>query len=118
MDKKEAKLNYKSTTRPMGVFQIRNTVNGKVLVGSNLNLDGRRNRFEFERRDGSFANNREIKLDWDQFGPDAFVFEIIEQLKPNDDPQYDYRFDLAELEKKWLEKLQPYGDRGYNHPKG
>ncbi|MEN6624855.1 MAG: GIY-YIG nuclease family protein [Candidatus Sumerlaeia bacterium] len=117
MNKKEAIFNYKNTLRPMGVYQIRNTANGRVLVGSNLNLDGRRNRFEFERRDGSFANNREIKKDWDEAGPDAFVFEILEELKPNDDPQYDYRADLAALEKQWLEKLQPYGDRGYNHKK-
>ncbi len=26
------------------------------------------------------------------------------------------RGELTDLERKWLDKLQPYGDRGYNHP--
>ena len=34
MDKKALKREYKETARPMGVYQIRNTVNGKVLLGT------------------------------------------------------------------------------------
>jgi hypothetical protein len=26
----------------------------------------------------------------------------------------DKRWELKQMKKKWLEKLQPYGDRGYN----
>jgi group I intron endonuclease len=116
MDKKELKSLYKSTPRPMGVYQIRNTVNGRVLVGSSLNLDGRRNRFGFEVKNGSISNNAELKRDWEQHGAESFVFEVLDELKPVEDPHYDYRDDLAELEKMWLEQLQPYGERGYNRP--
>lgn len=116
MDKKELKLRYKNTPRPAGVYQIRNSANGKVLVGSSLNLDGRRNRFAFEVKNGSIGNNRALKQDWEQSGPASFFFEVLEQLKANADPRHDYRDELAELEKKWLEKLQPYGERGYNRP--
>lgn len=33
MDKKRLIREYKETRRPMGVYQVRNPVNGKVLVG-------------------------------------------------------------------------------------
>lgn len=116
MDKKEAKFAYKSTLRPMGVFQIRDTVNGRVLVGASLNLDGRKNRFAFEVASGHISNNAALKQDWDQHGPANFTFEILDQIAPVDDPNYDYRADLATLEQLWLEKIQPYGERGYNSP--
>jgi hypothetical protein len=28
----------------------------------------------------------------------------------------DRKWELKQLEKQWLEKLQPYGDKGYNKP--
>ena len=114
MDKREMKIHYKHTPRPMGVYQIKNSANGKVLVGSSLNLDSRRNRFQFEVKNGSISNNRLMKQEWEQYGADSFSFEILEQLAPNEDLQHEYHDELAELEKKWLEKLQPYGERGYN----
>lgn len=115
MDKKELKLQYKNTAPPAGVYQIRNTANGRVLVGGVLNLDARRNRFAFEVKMGNIANNAELNRELKQFGPEAIVFEILEELEV-DDPQRDCRDELADLEKKWLEKLQPYGERGYNQP--
>ena len=40
---------------------------------------------------------------------------LLDVLKPvDDDPAHDYREDLKTLEKIWMEKLQPYGDRGYH----
>lgn len=52
MNKKDLKREYKQTLRPMGVFQIRNTVNEKVFIGSTLNLDGIFNRHEFQLKAG------------------------------------------------------------------
>lgn len=114
MDKKNLKITYKFADRPMGVYQIKNRANGKVLVGSSMNLDGRRNRFGFEVKHGSIANDRAIRQDWEQYGAENFEFEVLELLKPGDDPDQDYRGALAALEQAWLDKLQPYGDRGYN----
>ena len=34
MDRKAIIREYKSTPRPMGVYQIKNRINGKVLIGS------------------------------------------------------------------------------------
>lgn len=116
MDKKEQKFIYKNTPNSMGVFQIRNTASGKVLVGGSLNLEGRKNRFNFELTHGTNSTDRDMKRDWEQFGAASFVFEILEELKPVDDPRHDYKSDLADLERKWLDKLQSFGDRGYNKP--
>lgn len=116
MDKKQLIFEYKNTPKPVGVFQIRNVANGKVLVGSSFNLTGRRNRFRMEVKSGNIGNNPRIRRDWEEYGADQFVFEVLEQVKPSEDPQYDYKADLAGLEQQWLDKLMPYGDRGYNPP--
>jgi hypothetical protein len=42
---------------------------------------------------------------------------VLEYLKPGDDPDYDVRGDLDVLEELWLEKLEPYGEKGYNKKK-
>ena len=46
MDKKPQNSNTKHSHRPMGVFQIRNMVNGKVFVDSSVNLAGKFNRYQ------------------------------------------------------------------------
>jgi len=38
----------------------------------------------------------------------------LDQLEPKEDPAYNYTDDLTVLLELWLEKLQPFEDRGYN----
>ncbi|MGH9802489.1 MAG: GIY-YIG nuclease family protein [Blastocatellia bacterium] len=118
MDSKQKALKkeYQQSHRPMGVFQIRNMVNEKVFVGRALNLPGIFNRHRLELRMGSHKNLM-LQAEWKEFGADKFAFEILDELTPVSDPQYDYREDLVHLEDLWLEKLQPYGEAGYNEPK-
>ncbi len=97
----------------MGVFQIRNKVNGKILIGSSSNLPAILNRFKTELRMGN-CRNASLQKDWNEFGPEAFVFEELEILKPLDDPNYEAAEDLRFLEELWIEKLKPYGEKGYN----
>jgi hypothetical protein len=56
--KKELKKEYQQNHTPMGVYQIRNTANDKVLIGTALNLTGaiNSNRFPIERRLSSKQN--------------------------------------------------------------
>ncbi len=115
-NKKELKREYKQNHRPMGVFQIRNVVNDKVLVGATLNLPGVINRHQFQLKMGGHPNKK-LQAEWHEFGSQIFVFEILDELTPGNDPGQDYREDLAFLEALWLEKLEPYGDRGYNEKK-
>jgi hypothetical protein len=113
MDRKAIIREYKDTPRPMGVFQIKNKVNGKLLIGSSNNLPAILNRFKAELKMGN-CRNIDLQHEWKQFGADAFEFKELEILEPSDDPNYDHSEDLQLLEELWIEKLNPYGDRGYN----
>jgi hypothetical protein len=116
VDKKQAKLDYKMTHRPMGVFQIRNKVNEKVFVDSSLNIPGKVNRLTFQLNAGSHPS-RSLQADWNELGKDAFDFETLEDLPPRSDSGYNYAADLETLEDLWLEKLEPYDSKGYNERK-
>lgn len=100
----------------MGVFQIRNKTNGKVFIDSSNNIPGKINRHTFALKAGQHAS-KPLQADWNQFGESAFEFETVEPLEPREDPNYDYKSDLATLEDLWIEKIQPFEDNGYNERK-
>ena len=100
----------------MGVYQILNLTNNKVFVGSAFNLEGILNRHKFELKNGNHRN-RELQNDWNELESGKFAFEIIEELVPRENPDYNYREDLKCLEDLWLEKLKPYDEKGYNKRK-
>ncbi|MGE5454881.1 MAG: GIY-YIG nuclease family protein [Methylocystaceae bacterium] len=115
--RKELKLQYKQNPPPMGVYQIRNNINGKIWVASSMNLHGSSNSYHYKLATTGAHRVKELRDDWERYGPDAFVFEVLETVNPDEFPQADWRAALALLEEIWLEKLQPYGDKGYNRPK-
>lgn len=100
----------------MGVYQIRNTVNDKIFIGVSQDLPGILNRQEFALKSGVHTNKK-LQEDWNEFGGKNFVFEILDEIMPVDNPNYDVKADLKYFEELWLEKLQPYGTRGYNEKK-
>ena len=116
MDKKAAKLAYKASRRPIGVYLIRNLVSDKVFVGSSMDLTAIFNRTRFQLAAGAHPN-KDLEADWRNLGAAKFEFEVVEELVPRDDPNYDYKTDLEVLEDLWLEKLEPYDERGYNEKK-
>jgi len=116
MDRRGAKRDYKLSHLPMGVFQVRNTVNGKVFVDSSLNIPGKINRLTFQLNLGQHPS-KSFQADWNEFGKDVFEFETLEDVQPRQDVNYNYAADLETLEDLWLEKLEPYGDNGYNERK-
>jgi hypothetical protein len=97
----------------MGVFQIRNRINDKVFIDSSNNIPGKINRHKFALNAGQHVS-KALQADWNEFGELAFEFETIEPLEPRDDPSYDHKSDLQTLEELWLEKVQPFGEKGYN----
>jgi hypothetical protein len=114
--RKNLKDKYKDSPRPMGVFQIRNLVNGKVLVASGLDLPGIMNRHRFQLTTGTHQSAI-LQADWNQLGSQSFAFEILDQLEPYEGADHDYREDLLSLESLWLERLKPFDERGYNERK-
>jgi hypothetical protein len=111
--KKELKREYRQGHPAMGVYEIRNRVNEKVFIASALNLPGALNGSKLQLSAGSHPN-KALQLEWREFGSDNFVFEILDELAATEGPDHDYRADVAFLEEFWLEKVQPYGERGYN----
>ena len=109
----EIKREYKERKKPAGVFQVKNTENGKVLLGSSLNLEGPLNSHKFMLTIGRHRNEA-LQKEWNEYGPTHFVFEILEVVKFTDDPNFNLNDELTLLEQIWLEKLQPFGERGYN----
>lgn len=110
--KKELKQLYKETEIEGGIYCIRNTKNEKVYVESTRNfktMSGRRLLLNM----GSHTN-KALQDDWKEYGTDAFEFKILEVLKKKDTGYFNEKEELKKLEEKWLEKLQPYGERGYN----
>ena len=111
--KKDIKQAYKDQVKHAGVFQVKNLVNGKMLLGSSLNLDGALNRHKFELTFGGHRN-KTLQQDWSTYGSEKFNFEILETVQVKDDPNFKVEDELELLEEIWLEKLQPFGETGYN----
>lgn len=111
----QLKRTYIESWKEKGVYQIRNTANQRILVAGSLNLTAARNRFSFgiER---VHHTNEALMEDFRQYGADKFVFEVLEEIKKNEDQTHDYAFELETMLKKWIEKLSPFGEKGYNSP--
>ena len=116
IDHKQLKKNYQQTPRAIGVFLIRNNLNDKVFLAAGVNVHGLINRHRFQLTNGSHVN-KQLQVDWNEFGSNNFAFEIVDELSPHAGAEVDPRTEVAFLEELWLEKLQPFGERGYNEPK-
>lgn len=111
--KKELKLEYKQTPTQMGVYQIRNKINGKIFVGSSMDLRAKKNS-EIAKLSAGIHPSPTLQVDWNSSGPDTFEFYILEAIKPETISPDDWRKEVTRLEDKWLDTLQPYEQQGYN----
>ena len=112
-DRKTLKRAYKQACHSMGIFRVRNLINCRSFVGSTSNLPAMLNRQRAQLSMGVHAN-RALQKDWDEFGPEAFEFDVLDELMPRDQPNYDPTADLQALEELWLDRLSQNKERGYN----
>lgn len=110
--KAELKQQYKEMKVEAGVYQIKNTINQKVWIDSTRNLKTINGK-QFQLKMGSHPN-KQLQTEWQEYGEDAFVFEVLEVLKKKETGYFDEADELKKLEEKWLQQLQPYGERGYH----
>jgi hypothetical protein len=103
---------YKQTRKTAGVYGIRNTQTGRVLLGSSLNLHGPLQRHRVELSWGSHRCPA-LQADWDRLGADAFVFEVLDTVAPALEG-LERDAELKRLEQKWLAAFQPFAERCYN----
>lgn len=117
MTRKERIDEYKNQKQHAGVFQIRNTLNGKVFIEASVNLDKIWNRHQFQLKMGGHPNAA-LQSDWNAMGESAFVFEVLSEIEQKEGSDVaNLNRDLKTLEQLFLEELQPYGERGYHSKK-
>lgn len=116
MERAEIKRLYKQKSTDIGIYQIRNTVNGRIYVGTSQNLEGTRSSRLFQLRMGKIVFSREMQKDLNEYGAESFEFSVLAVLEPPG-PGKSVEHALSALELQWLEKLQPFGERGYNSAK-
>jgi hypothetical protein len=113
MDKrKELKMLYKQVKPEAGIYMIKCLKNGKMFVDSLPNiksLNGKR----MQLQTGTHMNEL-LKTEWNLYGEAEFTFDILEILEEKEDPSFDRKVELEKLRAKWLKKLKPFGDNGYN----
>jgi len=100
----ELRQQYQERTRQAGVFRVVNKANGRVLLGSGLDLHAPLNRVAFEL-DLRASRIPELNQDVVTYGRDAFVIEVVETVQPRDDPDFDPERELEVLEAKHLALL-------------
>jgi hypothetical protein len=115
LDIKVLKQQFKDNPQPMGVYKISHRTTGKVFIGSGLNVHGIINSQRFQLENGAHRN-AELQKDFARFGGEKFSFEVVDILERKDGRD-DYAEDLKALEEIWLDKLQPYDEKGYNKRK-
>ena len=113
MNKKVLKNKYIETIQPMGIYQIKNNINGKIFIGKGINIQGLINRNIFQLKSG-LHTNKDMQKDFNDAGEAYFTYEVLDYLKPKEDNDCDYTEELKILESMWLEKLKPYNENGYN----
>jgi hypothetical protein len=105
--RRDLKAEYRERRPDAGVFRIRNTRNGKSLIGTTPNVAALRNRVEFAKSTGSAgALDGRLAADIRVFGIDAFMFEVLEVVRQSpDQSRASFLGELELHEQLWREKL-------------
>jgi group I intron endonuclease len=90
--------------RTSGIYQILNEKNGKVYIGSAVDLQRRAHHHRRELRRGTHGNPK-LQRAWNKHGEDAFAVSVLE-LVP-------YKEDLIVAEQYWIDGKQAVV-KGYN----
>lgn len=103
--KNELKAQYKERERIGGVYMIKNTLTGRILLRADTDLQGSKNRFEFSQKTGSCVD-RMLQSDWNKEGGRIFVLEVLEELKKVEtQTAEEFETDINFLKDIWLDKL-------------
>jgi hypothetical protein len=99
---------YKERKIVGGICAIKNTANGKMLLSGVTDLQGSKNRYEFSLATGSCVDFK-LQKDWDTFGREAFIFEVLEELEKGEtQTSKEFSDDIKILKELWIEKLDPH----------
>ena len=106
-DRKALAKDYKQRKLVGGVYLIRNTQNGRYLIGHAVDLASVRNRFQFAVTTGSAVDPR-VRADWAAFGAQSFTLDTLEELEQGpEQTRAQLEADLVELERLRRADLDP-----------
>lgn len=107
--RRELKAAYREALPDAGVYRIRNSVNGKSLIGSTTSLTSLENKLAFGKSQNMpGVLDHRLRADARQTGMDAFSIEVLERLDVTSEmTDEQIRSDLTVLEQLWREKSDP-----------
>jgi len=111
--RKELKEDYKHMKFKMGVFQIKNNINGKIFIGSSLDLMAIWHAQKLQLDMGMHQNGN-LQKDWTEYGSENFSYEILDEINETKDNTTDYKKEVKTLENMIIDDLQPFENKGYN----
>jgi group I intron endonuclease len=89
-----------------GIYKITNLTNGKVYIGSAVNIEGRWSAHK-SLLEGGKHHSRYFQNAWNKYGDQSFQFEILEKVENKED--------LIAREQHYLDFYQSYEQsKGYN----
>jgi len=101
--RRDLRAQYEQRPREAGVYALRNTVTGRILVASTPDLGSVRNRLAFARATNApSALDGRLTAEVRAFGIEAFVLEVLDLLEVMPEMT---QVDLQALEELWREKL-------------
>jgi hypothetical protein len=115
-NKQTLKRQYLETKTRAGVYAIRNQITGRALVAGSTNVQGTLNRHRFELQHGQHRNAR-LAQDWVAHGETNFLFEVIDMVKPSEDPAFNAERELQMLVSLWRQEIPCVGELGYDEPR-
>ncbi|RRK10855.1 GIY-YIG nuclease family protein [Lactiplantibacillus garii] len=109
--KKQLQRAFKMAPTYYGVIQIENQTNHKIFIDVVPNLH---NRWQFYQLNlnKDFYRNTPLQADWNEQGAANFTYSVL--FKEDTANVLNMRATLKALKNKWLHKLTPFDDRGYN----
>jgi group I intron endonuclease len=87
-----------------GIYKITCTTNKRIYIGSAVSLRKRKSE-HFSYLQQNKHINPHLQNAWNKYGEQAFTFEILEYVLP---------MSLTAREQYWLNKLKPFGNKGFN----
>ena len=95
--RKELKEEYNQMKFPMGAFQIKNNINGKIFIGSSLDLKAIWHAQKLQLDIGIHPNSK-LQKDWKDYGSENFSYEILEEIKNVEEKDINYANEIKILE--------------------
>lgn len=99
---------YKKREITGGIYGIRNKTTGKVYLQSAVNLEGKKERFDFAVSSNTSAVLLRMQDDWKKYGPESFEYIVYGTITKKYESDYEFSTLIDELFKEWQVKLKDY----------